>query len=249
LKPLFEKVACQEGFTLRESLSGQLMHSQVGPWTEANAVYVDQSKIEVSKKVPSTFVLYDIGMGTAANALALIEKWGDEKPLRIVSFEKYPESLEMALGMESDFPFLKPWKSDLRTLLDSKQIQRGNIEWNLVSDDFVSADFETLPKPDLVYFDFYSPAICPELWTEEVFSRVRETPRLVTYASNKSVRVAMLLAGLYVGKGASTSMKLETTIAGSKPVENLLSRDWVESLERSAKKFPMDRLRAHPQFS
>lgn len=244
MKPLFEKVACQEGFTLRENISGQLMHSQVGPWREANQVYVDQSDLSGT----DPFVLYDVGMGTAANALALIARWDHARPLRIVSFEKFPESLEMALSLESEFDFLKPWSGVMRELLDKGQVHRESIGWNLVTEDFLQCDFSRLPRPDLVYFDFYSPAVCPELWTSEVFSRVRDARRLVTYASNKSVRVAMLLAGLYVGKGAATSMKLETTVAGVAPVENLLDRDWLESLARSPKKFPMDQLRAHPQF-
>jgi tRNA U34 5-methylaminomethyl-2-thiouridine-forming methyltransferase MnmC len=245
LKPLFEKVACQEGFTLRENISGQLMHSQVGPWREANQVYVEQSDLSSGS---GPFVLYDVGMGTAANALALIARWDSSRPLRIVSFEKFPESLEMALSLESEFDFLRPWSDVLRRLLDSRYVQHENIEWNLISDDFLTAPMEDFPRPDLVYFDFYSPAVCPELWTTEVFSRVRGARRLVTYASNKSVRVAMLLAGLYVGKGRSTSMKLETTIAGSLPVENLLDREWLESLARSPRGFPLERLREHPQF-
>jgi queuine tRNA-ribosyltransferase len=244
LKPLFEKVACREGFTLRESLSGQLMHSQVGPWAEANQVYIAQSEFTGA----GPFVIYDVGMGIAANALALIEKWGS-KPLRIVSFEKFPESLEMALGMDSEFPFLRKWARVARELLDSRHVRHGNVEWNLAVGDFMSADLGALPKPDLVYFDFYSPSICPELWTEAVFSRLSDASRLITYASNKSVRVAMLLAGFYVGKGSSTSMKLETTLAGSSPVENLLDHQWLESLALSPKGFPMERLRAHPQFS
>jgi tRNA U34 5-methylaminomethyl-2-thiouridine-forming methyltransferase MnmC len=243
LKPLFEKVACQEGFTLRESLSGQLMHSQVGPWTEANAVYADQSGL----RGEGPLVLYDIGMGTAANALALIARLGS-RPLRIISFEKYPESLELALGMESEFPYLQERTVVLHELLDRRHVRFENIEWNLVTEDFLDASLLGFPRPDLVYFDFYSPSVCPELWTEEIFSRLKTAPRLITYASNKSVRVAMLLAGLYVGKGAATSMKLETTVAGSSPVANLLDLDWLESLERSPKDFPMDRLRAHPQF-
>jgi tRNA U34 5-methylaminomethyl-2-thiouridine-forming methyltransferase MnmC len=245
LKPLFEKVACQEGFTLRENISGQLMHSQVGPWREANQVYVEQSDLSSGT---DPFVLYDVGMGTAANALALIARWDRARPLRIVSFEKFPESLEMALSLESEFDFLKPWAGVLRELLDKRQVHHENIGWNLVTEDFLQCDFSRLPRPDLVYFDFYSPAVCPELWTTEVFSRVRDARRLVTYASNKSVRVAMLLAGLYVGKGRSTSMKLETTIAGVAPVENLLDHEWLESLARSPKEFPLERLREHPQF-
>ncbi len=246
MKPLFEKVACQEGFTLRENISGQLMHSQVGPWREANQVYVDQSDLSSGTE---PFVLYDVGMGTAANALALIARWDRTRPIRIVSFEKFPESLEMALSLESEFDFLKPWSGLMRELLDKGQVHFENIGWNLVTDDFLQCDFSRFPRPDLVYFDFYSPAVCPELWTTEVFSRVRDARRLVTYASNKSVRVAMLLAGLYVGKGRATSMKLETTVAGVAPVENLLDREWLESLARSPKAFPMDQLRAHPQFN
>jgi tRNA U34 5-methylaminomethyl-2-thiouridine-forming methyltransferase MnmC len=229
------------------------MHSQVGPWIEANRVYVDQSDLEKVPEGGEPFVLYDVGMGTAANAIALIEKWralGNTRRLGIISFEKHPEALESALGFQ--FDFLQSWKEPLRKLLNHGRVTLPGLEWQLVKGDFLTVDFLKLPCPDLIYFDFYSPASCPELWTEEVFSRLSRSSKLITYASNKSVRAAMLLAGFYVGHGTSTSMKLETTVAGrwsSVGGENPLGRDWLESLARSPKNFPMDRLRAHPQFS
>jgi tRNA U34 5-methylaminomethyl-2-thiouridine-forming methyltransferase MnmC len=222
------------------------MHSQVGPWVEANLVYVDQSRLETVEAGTTPFVLYDVGMGTAANAVAMIEKWrslGISRPLKIFSFEKYPDALRAALAFR--FEFLLRWEEVLGNLLLSGETSFAGVQWSLISGDFRNLNLSVLPKPNLIYFDFYAQASCPELWSEEIFRRFDPSARLITYASNKSVRAALLLAGFYVSKGSSTSMKLETTVTDR---DHLLNRDWLESLKRSPKNFPIERLSLHPQF-
>lgn len=274
----FEIVKCDVGFTLRESIAGQLMHSQVGPWVEANTVYVQPSDLELRLSVKSAapLVLYDVGMGTAANAIAAIsavqekcctpstKRWA--RPFEIISFEKYPEALAQILAAGDAFQFLTPFRETLHTLLQDKEVKRGDqISWRLVSGDFSTQNLSPLPRPDLIYFDFYSPGTCPELWTKTIFEKLFEKSgpdtKLITYAAGKSVRSAMLLAGFFVGTGPSTDMKLETTIASTQ-IQNLekpLTLDWLKSLERSTKPFPLDvpphhydeailELKRHPQF-
>jgi len=273
--PRFEITPCDSGFTLRESLSGQLMHSNIGPWAEANTVYMQPSDLErrLGVKSEAPLVLYDVGMGTAANAIAAIEKcctvatksW--PRRLEIISFEKYPEALAQIVSEGDVFKYLTPYRETLHTLLQKKQVKIGDqIFWKLLTGDFTELDLQSLPPADLIYFDFYSPATCPELWTSSIFKRLFEksTPdtTLITYAAGKSVRSAMLLAGFFVGTGPSTDMKLETTIASTRieALEKPLTLDWLTSLERSAKPFPLDipphhyneamiTLKRHSQFS
>lgn len=65
--------------------------------------------------------------------------------------------------------------------------------------------FENLSKKekfDLVYFDVFGARVQPELWTEEIFSRVytalRKDGVLVTYAAKGSARRAMQAVGFVV---------------------------------------------------
>jgi queuine tRNA-ribosyltransferase len=253
----WEIAACQEGagFTLREKETGNLMHSRIGPWVEANRVYVDQSELG-RRQSSGRVVIYDVGLGIAANALAAIETGAE---LEIVSFERYPEALNQALQAPPEaFPFLAAHLEKLSPLLrdGSWSSGDGRVRWRLVSGDFREIDISALPPADLVYFDFYAPAVCPELWTQEVFAKVRGAMKerdslLITYAANKTIRSAMLLAGFFVGEGVGTSMKGSTTMATRdlSALHRPLDRTWLESLERSSKALPLAQLREHPQFS
>lgn len=245
------------------------MHSVLGPWEEACAIYLSQSELEKRVGSPGEpLVIYDIGLGIAANSLAAIAELGRLRPKRdveIYSFERYPEALTQALSSSDQFPFWRGYEEALRTLLQKGEWRRPGLVWKLVTGDFLSLDLKALPTADLIYFDFYAPAVCPELWTEGVFSKLFAKTRpekslLITYASSKAVRSAMLLAGYFVGDGATTKMKHETTVASrdfcalTKP----LQREWIDRLEKSAKPFPLDwtnrqneafaRIRVHPQF-
>lgn len=267
--PRFELVKCTSGFTLRESLNGQLMHSDIGPWIEANTVYVGPSELEkrLSAYTEAPLVLYDVGMGTAANAIAAINISAQQRrKLKIISFEKYPNALEQILSKKTAFPYLMPLGEALRTLLQSGSAEIApHISWNLIKGDFRDLDLSALPKADLIYFDFYSPGTCPDLWTQAVFQKLFEKScpdtMIFTYAAGKSVRSAMLLAGFYVGAGPSTEMKRETTVAtrNSTLLKSPLTGEWLRSLERSSRPFPVDiaernypdaleKVKTHPQF-
>jgi hypothetical protein len=95
---------------------------------------------------------------------------------------------------------------------------------------------------------------------------------LITYSSATPVRVALLLGGFYIGAGAATTAKLETTIASTQrermPQERLLGERWLDKLDRSTNPLPYfwdspelsgdlraiqehrvrERVRSHPQF-
>ncbi|HUP57038.1 MAG TPA: MnmC family methyltransferase, partial [Bdellovibrionota bacterium] len=116
---------------------------------------------------------------------------------------------------------------------------------------------------DLVFHDFFSPAVAPRLWGRKIFSRIRESMRedglLLTYSAATRTRSALLLAGFRVGRGPGTPMKTESTQATLRGrLDEPLGRDWLEKLGRSARPLPEDAgpaeaalaaLRACEQFS
>jgi queuine tRNA-ribosyltransferase len=157
--PRFEITACDSGFTLRESLSGQLMHSSIGPWAEANTVYISPSDLErrLGVKSEAPLVLYDVGMGIAANAIAAVEKCRalasaqQGRPLEIISFEKYPEALAQIVAEGDVFKYLTPYRETLNTLLQEKQVKMGDkISWKLIPGNFQELDLTPLPPADLI---------------------------------------------------------------------------------------------------
>jgi tRNA U34 5-methylaminomethyl-2-thiouridine-forming methyltransferase MnmC len=56
---------------------------------------------------------------------------------------------------------------------------------------------------DAIFFDPFSPRVCPQLWTVDFFSQVVQClardGRLATYSRSAAVRAAMLEAGLQIG--------------------------------------------------
>ena len=88
----FEKVACAEGFTLRDPKSQQAMHSSIGPGSEAELIFLGPSRIRERLAEPSSLplVVWDVGMGIAGNSIPLwlfAQSPEVRRPLEINSFE------------------------------------------------------------------------------------------------------------------------------------------------------------------
>src|SRR3954451_21305879 len=79
-----------EGFaSIRQISSGEIMHSRTDPIEEAGQLYVEQSRLAERLKSES-LILWDVGLGAAANAMAAIECYeqsSSTQPFRITSFE------------------------------------------------------------------------------------------------------------------------------------------------------------------
>ncbi|MCM2278056.1 MAG: MnmC family methyltransferase [Oligoflexia bacterium] len=268
-QPTHEWVSFEnETFSLRNLESGEAMHSLIGPWEEANRIYIGQSRLSERLGTPSAapLVLYDVGMGLATNVLAAIAEFqrqpGPKRPLRIVSFESDLSGIELALEHPERLPFLAGNELVLRTLLETEKWDSAtrDIAWELRPGDFLTETRLGEPAAELIYFDFYSPRTCPELWTQANFERLFRScarpvgdlgPVLLTYSAGTPVRAALLFAGFFVGRGVPTPAKKETTVAALR-LEDLadpLGEEWLVKLERSTKGFPRDRLLTHPQFA
>lgn len=241
----------------------QAMHSFIGPWEEAQQIYIRQSQLTDKLRSPLTnapLVLYDIGMGIAANALAAIECFEatfnhhphQTRPLHIISFENDLDGLRFALEHQTSFPFIARNEKRLQSLIQNHEViftfQWSTFHWTLISGDFLSVDLRALAPPELIFYDFYSPAIHPELWGYQAFEKLFSQARLVpscelwTYCSSTAARAAMLLAGFYVGVGQPTAVKKETTWAGTTQLPNkkVLDSAWMEKLKRSSQPLPKD---------
>lgn len=76
-----------EGFaSIRQISSGEIMHSRTDPIQEARQLYVEQSGLAVRLQAES-LILWDVGLGAAANAMAAIECYEESsstRPFRIV---------------------------------------------------------------------------------------------------------------------------------------------------------------------
>lgn len=232
-------------FTLRHMASGETMHSKIGPWEEANSLYVSQSRLpERAKQGRNPLVIYDIGLGVAANSIAVLEayrKLENPRPLHLVSFESDLSGLRLALSSVPEFPFLSGYEETLNQLLEDRILEKPGLKWELKASDFRSLSLQG-PAPELIFFDFYSPKTNPELWTREIFEKLYSACKarleqgldstLITYSASTLARASMILAGFHVGHGVSTSAKRETTLASTRAgsIERPLQQPWLRKL-------------------
>ncbi|HSP44651.1 MAG TPA: tRNA guanosine(34) transglycosylase Tgt [Chthoniobacterales bacterium] len=258
-----------EGFaSIRQISSGEVMHSRTAPMEEATRLYIEQSNLAervrlVAEQDPQTaepLVIWDVGLGAAANAMAAIGCYeeraalGPVRPLRIVSFENDLDSLRLAFRHNRDFPYLR--HSGPAAILTDRlwhSREHSGLSWSLLSGDFLETMTHAPAPPDLIFYDMFSTKTSGDLWTFTAFRRVFEacadrSVEVFTYTCSTANRAALLAAGFYVARGRNAGEKLETTIAltaaalqstRSKP-RDLLGDEWLAKWHRSAAKFPTD---------
>jgi queuine tRNA-ribosyltransferase len=252
---------------VRDTVLGEVMHPVIGPGVEAERLYVAQSRLRERLSSPGPrLLLFDVGLGAGANALAAIaaaEAVEDGRALEIVSFESDPRALALASSDEgaARLGLGDRARDAARRLLTEGRHETSRLLWRLVPGDLR----ETLPREtaraDVVFWDPFSPKANPELWTWASFaalrSRCAERATVYTYSTATATRAALLLAGFFVGAGDPSGPKEETTAAATDA--SLLARPldgrWLARLTRSSAPFPddaprdaLDRIRAHSQF-
>src|SRR3954463_2516020 len=96
----YELVQLKNGvFSIRSGAYGETFHPVIGPVAEAEALYVRQlGLVERLQKHPSGFVIWDVGLGAAANAVTVLRAAQPvASDIRIVSFDQTLEPLQFAL--------------------------------------------------------------------------------------------------------------------------------------------------------
>ena len=258
----YEVHIAQEGFaSIRQVSSGEIMHMRTPPMDEARSLYVEQSGLaERLAAGADPLVIWDVGLGAAANAMAAIQCYENAgqlapvRPLRLISFENDLDSLRLALRHDDKFIYLRhggPVGILERGAWQSKGYP--GLSWTLVKGDFLETVTAAPQPPDLIFYDMFSSRTHREQWTLELFRRLfaacadRPT-ELFTYSYSTAARAALLAAGFYIAKGRPAGAKEETTIAltpaavaaGAGRRYELLSSEWIGRWNRSQAKFPVE---------
>jgi len=272
----YEVVVRESIGRIRDKVSGEVMHSVNDPAEEAHALYVEQSRLveRLKQKSAEPLVVWDVGLGAAANAMATIHAaeamnvTERARRLLLISFENDLDSLKLALRHRRWFKHLKHGAPE-RLLANARWVSKdGSIEWRLLQGDFATLKFDASP-PDLIFFDPFSFKTDSKLWAVAAFRELLQVCKgrateLFTYTYSTAVRAAMLAAGFYVAKGCATGPKAETTI-GLSPLaargnhcRELLGAPWLLRWSRSGAQTPFgvsandESWRAavteHPQF-
>jgi queuine tRNA-ribosyltransferase len=262
----YEVHVAREGFaSIRQISSGEIMHMRTPPMEEARSLYVEQSNLaqrvrwsDANSQEP--LVIWDVGLGAAANAMAAIQcheeqaALGRVRPLQIISFENDLDSLRLALRHDDKFRYLRHggpgeilgkgrWQSKLH----------HGLSWQLVPGNFPETIAQAPAPPDLIFYDMFSSKTHGEQWTIEIFRRLFDAcagraTEIFTYTHSTAARAALLAAGFLVAKGRPTGAKEETTIAlmpaalGTPSARHyeLLAAEWIGRWNRSQAKFPSE---------
>ena len=262
--------------------AGETCHPAIGPVAEAEALYVGQLNLQARRQAHGgEFTVWDVGLGAAANALTLIRAAQELScAIRILSFDNTIEPLRFGLQHAGELGYFHGFEHYLQELIAwqsvSFQHARQTVHWEVHLADFPSLlarpGAESLPKPDAILFDPYSPAKNPEMWTLPLFASLfhlldpRRPCAMPTYSRSTMVRMALLLAGFYVGRGRAAGQKEETTLAANTPdlLDEPLNVAWLQRIRQSSGAEPLqtpvyrqaplqpgtwEQLRRHPQFA
>ena len=257
-------------FSLRSERFGETLHPGVGPAVEGESLYVRQLGLrERVARATAPFVIWDVGLGAAANAMAVLRAVPGPR-VHLISFDFTLDPLEFALAHANELQYLRGFEPQVERLLREGHAELDDLTWEVRLGNFpelIATD--ALPAPHAILYDAFSPAKNPEMWTQSLFvrlfARLSEPCSLATYSRSTMVRVGLLLAGFWVGVGSATGEKEETTIAAnaSDLIETLLDAHWLRRVQRSDSAEPLwdpvfrraplapetlERLRAHPQF-
>ena len=200
---LFRPVRTRDGsLTLRSEAVGEQYHSRHGAVLESRYVFIGAGLKAIKKAHISVL---EVGLGTGLNALLTwveAERSGitidyhamEPCPLSIADIDQLDHTGH--LGVEGKRT------SHLRMMASRAERIEPDACFGFTCSISDVRELDLVDRFDLVYFDAFSPEKQPELWTDEVFSRVFRAMRpgalLVTYCAKGEVRRAMIRTGFTV---------------------------------------------------
>lgn len=256
--------------TFLHKQTGELLHSHIGPYEEAWGLYIENSGL--LSHAQEKAVVYDVGLGCASQLIATRDMFFSSttlKELVVFSFDLETEGIKSLCENIESFPFASQHFEFL------KLAQRGGhivecdeekiFEWHFVKGDFFETSKCQLEPADYIFYDFFSPASHPKLWTFEVLARLEKNTKedclFLTYSTATAIRAALLACGFFVGEGPETAASLRMTAASknSEKVCRPLDQRWLQRFLRSGLPFSpaenesnktliQNRVREHPQF-
>ena len=174
-------------------------HSVNGAVQESEHIFINAGLKQIKK---DTINILEVGFGTGLNAvLTYVEAEKNNKKIYYEAVEKYPLSIDIIENLlVENFPeknlTLKMHKANWdKKVKISETFSLKKIKVDLkkyIPDNFF----------DLIYFDAFAPDKQPDLWTEEIFTKLFKVTNkngiLVTYSAKGIVKQALRNSGFTV---------------------------------------------------
>ena len=174
-------------------------HSVNGARQESLHIFINAGLKQLKK---DKINILEIGFGTGLNAiLTFLNTKNTKQNIYYEAIEKFPLSADIIKNLLADnFPEKEiaeeihrtDWKKAI-TISDNFILKKIKIDLT---------DYVPEKTFDLIYFDAFSPDKQPELWTEEIFTKLCKATNkngiLVTYSAKGTVKQALRNAGYFV---------------------------------------------------
>jgi tRNA U34 5-methylaminomethyl-2-thiouridine-forming methyltransferase MnmC len=192
-------------------------HSIHGAIQESKHVFIEAglkwsaSLLNSPKKGNEGIAILEIGLGTGLNALlTMIENQQLKRPIHYTALEAYPISTDLIAALNytdllTSSTNSKTWLQQLFDTIhysewDQTTVMSEKFRLSKLKNTLQHVQFQD--KFNLVYFDAFGPSVQPEMWTDEMFSKIRDTLAengiLVTYCAKGSVKRTLKKIGFEI---------------------------------------------------
>ena len=210
--------------TFAHLATGEILHSQQGPFEEAELLYIEPCSIRTAT---GEYSIFDCGLGCGTLVLAACNAFLENDQLtklHVVSFDLEKNGLLSLLRDIDSFPLAQPHRNLIEKMLTNDLFECDLAPGKKFVFQFEKGDFSKVikqnthafPKADAVFYDFFSPRNHPDLWHLDVILALKEHCKahclLATYSSATAVRAVFAAAGFFVGEGAPSGKKNGTTL-------------------------------------
>ena len=196
---------------------GQAFHNTTGAHQEAVEKFVRPTRLEELARQREHINLLDVCFGLGYNSGVAVEAIHAIAPtcqIHLIGLERSPDVPQQAIAKGILFGIPELWISLVQDQQVDASAFSGQLLWGDARHTLLSVP---LGWADAVFFDPFSPSVCPELWTvdflEQVRQRMKPTARLATYSCGAAIRQAMLEAGFQIGSTSPVGRPWPGTVA------------------------------------
>ena len=204
MSELIEVLTKDGSYSLKSVLFQENFHSLLGALEETKSKFTAPSNLQRFKG--KSLNVLDICFGLGYNSASLLDELTKQKSyLNWYGLEIDKRPLEYSIKNKS---FLKIWAPKVKKIFESlyqkdyfeDQFFKCNLLWGDAREkiSIIPSDI----KFDLIYLDGFSPQKCPQVWSIDFLSKVKEKLNsqgyLITYSSSAAVRKTLRNIGLEI---------------------------------------------------
>tara|TARA_B100000212_G_scaffold51277_1_gene33398 strand:+ start:162 stop:1067 length:906 start_codon:yes stop_codon:yes gene_type:complete len=236
LKDLQELITNDGTLSLRSLVYNENFHSNIGALKETKNKFINPSKLKRFKN--QSIKVLDICFGLGYNSAFLFNELLRQST-KLDWFALEIDKRPLNFSINSNF-FKNLWDQKVIEIFESL-FKKGNyidkeFNCNIIWGDARRQIYD-IPKEvkfDLIFLDGFSPQKCPEIWTEEFLSKIKQSLNyngyIITYSSSAAVRKTLIGLGLKIYK---IKPKIETSVNWSDGTIAMLSPNFDEYKKNS----------------